>query len=422
MWNDDKTICLVYNGELWNSLPTAELRNKLTNLKTTSDTELILKAYEEWGPDYFKEFDGMFSFAILDTRVNLIFVVRDVLGELPLWYGIDNDGKLYFSSEKKGLPLENLYKKQVKLIQPGNYIQYNYFTLEHKFVNYSNIETFYIADERLNLIANIRYQIEKGVEVKIPNDVPFCTLLSGGIDSVITTYLLSKKFPNIEAFVVAMGDEDKDDLKWARIAAKEFGIKLNEVIISEDDVRNGLDETLYAIEMDRWQNVASAVAGIKLSKVISDKGYKVVFSGDLSDELWGSYGHIQRWHYKPEDYNEQRWKLLYGCSKTNFLSVNQSMLWGGTIEVRTPFSWKPFVEYAMNIPPYYQTERGHMKPLLREAFSGEISDELLWRQKSYFAEGCRTADIVKKVKDTLENKLNQQFKYKDDINYSKFFG
>jgi asparagine synthase (glutamine-hydrolysing) len=265
--------------------------------------------------------------------------------------------------------------------------------------------------------------LEEAVRVKMVSDVPICTILSGGIDSVITTYILSKINPDIEAFVVSMGDGNTkdDDIKYARIAAKEFGVKLHEIILTEDDVKDAINETLYVIEQARWQNVGSAIAQIALGKRINELGFKVVFSGDLSDEIWGSYGHIQAFHYKPDDYDKARRKLVSDVHKTNFLTTNQSIMWGGTVEVRTPYSWRPFVEYSLNIPPLYQKENGHMKPLLREAFRGEISDELLWRKKVFFAQGCRTADLIESEKKTLKSQLNSLYLYKDTLNLNKFF-
>jgi len=229
MWNSDKTICLVYNGELWDSTYTKELRQKITiPFRTKSDTEIILNGYEQFGVDVFKELDGMFSFAIVDTRINKILVVRDYVGELPLWYAIDNDGKLVFCSEKKGLPLSDIYEKQVKAIYPGTYLQYDYKTLEHQTITYYKLPSEIINDNRETIIKNIRVMLEEAVRVKMISDVPICTILSGGIDSVITTYILSKIKPDIEAFVVSMGDGNTkdDDIKYARIAAKEFGVKL----------------------------------------------------------------------------------------------------------------------------------------------------------------------------------------------------
>ncbi len=315
MWNSDKTICLVYNGELWDSTYTKELRQKITiPFRTKSDTEIILNGYEQFGVDVFKELDGMFSFAIVDTRINKILVVRDYVGELPLWYAIDNDGKLVFCSEKKGLPLSDIYEKQVKAIYPGTYLQYDYKTLEHQTITYYKLPSEIINDDRETIIKNIRVMLEEAVRVKMISDVPICTILSGGIDSVITTYILSKIKPDIEAFVVSMGDGNTkdDDIKYARIAAKEFGVKLHEIILTEKDVEDAIEETLYVIEQSRWQNVGSAIAQIALSKKINELGFKVVFSGDLSDEIWGSYGHIQAFHWRPEDYDIARRKVARG--------------------------------------------------------------------------------------------------------------
>lgn len=424
MWNEDKTVCIVYNGELWNSLYTKELKEKISiPFKTKSDTEIILNAYCEFGTDSFKDLDGMFSFAIVDTKLNKIFVVRDYVGELPLWYAIDNDGKLVFCSEKKGLPLTDLYEKQVKAIYPGTYLQYDYKTLEHNIQTYYKLPNEIINDDRDVIVGKIRTMLEEAVKVKMVSDVPICTILSGGIDSVITTYILSRIKPDIEAFVVSMGDGDtkNDDIKYARIAAKEFGVKLHEIILTEKDVEDAIEETLYVIEQSRWQNVGSAIAQIALSKKINELGFKVVFSGDLSDEIWGSYGHIQAFHYKPDDYDKARRKLVEDVHKTNFLTTNQSIMWGGTVEVRTPYSWRPFVEYTLNIPPLYQKEGGHMKPLLRAAFKGEISDELLYRPKVYFAKGCRTGDMMESKKDILKSQLKSLYLYKDQINQNKFF-
>lgn len=424
MWNDDKSVCIVYNGELWDSDYTKKLEEKITlPRKTKSDTEIILNAYLQFGVESFIELDGMFSFCIVDSRINTAFVVRDYVGELPLWYAIDNDGKLVFASEKKGLPTADLYEKQVKTVYPGTYIEYNYKTLDNSIKTYYTLPTEIINDDRETIIKNIREQLDEAVKVKMVSDVPICTILSGGIDSVIITYLLSKIKPDIEAFVVSMGDGNtiNDDIKYARIAAKEFGVKLHEIILTEDDVINAIDETLYVIEQDRWQNLGSAIAQVALGKKIDELGFKVVFSGDLSDEIWGSYGHIQAFHYKPEDYDKARRKLVEDVHKTNFLTTNQSIMWGGTVEVRTPYSWRPFVEYSLNIPPLYQKEKGHMKPLLRVAFSGEISDELLWRPKVFFAKGARTGELIENRKDILKSKLKELYLYKDTLNLNKFF-
>lgn len=422
LWNEDKTVCIVYNGELWGSKLTDKLKSKITiPFRTTSDTEIILNSYLEFGVDSFKDLDGMFSFCIIDTRSKTAYLVRDYIGELPFWYSIDKlTNKLAFCSEKKGLPLSDIYMKSVKTVYPGTYVEYNYETLYHSVKTYYELPNEIIEHDRDTIIKNIRSLLGEAVQAKMISDVPICTLLSGGIDSVITTYLLSKLYPKLEAFVVTT--EGGSDIKFARIAAKEFGIKLHEIHMTNDEIMNSIDTTLYVTELTKWQNIGSALATIKLGKEINKHGFKVVFSGDLSDEIWGSYGHIQAFHYTPKTYDIARRKLIKDVHKGNFPSQNQSMMWGGTVEIRTPYSWRPFVEYSLNIPPLYQNEKGHMKPLLREAFKGEISDELLYRKKVWFAQGAGTSDGIEKIKDTLKDRLKNQFQYKDDLNIKKFWG
>ena len=420
-WNEDRTVCIVYNGELWDSKLTEDLKNKITiPFRTTSDTEIILNSYLEFGIDSFKDLDGMFSFAIIDTRNTTVYLVRDYIGELPFWYSIDKvTCKLAFCSEKKGLPLSDIYKKSVKTVYPGTYVEYNYETLHFDVKTYYELPTAIINDDREIIVKRIRKDLEEAVRVKMISDVPICTLLSGGIDSVITTYLLSKLYPKLEAFVVTT--EGGSDIKFARMAAKEFGIKLHEIHMTNDEIMNSIDTTLYVTELTKWQNIGSALATIKLGEEIHKHGFKVVFSGDLSDEIWGSYGMITRFCYTEESYDIARRKLIREVHKGNFPSQNQSMMWGGTVEIRTPYSWRPFVEYSLNIPPIYQTENGLMKPLLRDAFKGEISDELLYRKKVWFAQGAGTSDDVEKIKDTLKDRLSNQFQYKDDLNIKKFW-
>ena len=92
LWNEEKTVGIVYNGELWGSEYTKELKDRITvPFRTHSDTEIILNGYLEYGIDVFKELDGMFSFAIIDTRIDSCFLVRDYTGEMPFWYAINGD-------------------------------------------------------------------------------------------------------------------------------------------------------------------------------------------------------------------------------------------------------------------------------------------------------------------------------------------
>ncbi len=89
-------------------------------------------------------------------------------------------------------------------------------------------------------------------------------------------------------------------------------------------------------------------------------------------------GEIHTSNYTEERFNLARRKEIKAVGKTNFITTSKSIMWGGTVEIRAPFAWKPFVEYHVNVPPLYRMENGNTKPLLREAFKDEISDELVF--------------------------------------------
>ena len=237
-------------------------------------------------------------------------------------------------------------------------------------------------------INGIKELLNEGIDNELISDVPVCTILSGGVDSTIVTHLLSKRIPNLQAFVVSMGDTGKkDDLYYARMASKEIGIPLHEVIIDKDWIDNNISEAIYAIEDYKWTQVSPAVAQLALSKKIHDEGFKVVFGGEGSDELFASYGDVFAWHYKDEDYIKKRHKLIVDLHKNNLIRTNKAMMYGGTVELRTPFLHRDLVEFCLTIPPKYKKDGNMWKPLLRKAFKGELSDELLFRPKKLFKRG-----------------------------------
>ena len=259
----------------------------------------------------------------------------------------------------------------------------------------------------------IRNLLTEGVHNELISDVPVCTILSGGVDSTVVTYLLKQEIPDLQAFVVSMGDTgQKDDLYYARMAAKEIGIPLHEVIIDQEWVEQNLAEAVYAVEDFNWTQVSPAVAQLALSKRIHDEGFKVVFGGEGSDELFASYGHIFAWNYKDKDYIKERYKLVVNLHKNNLIRTNKAMMYGGTVELRTPFLHKDLVEFCLRIPPKYkQTDDRVWKPMLRKAFSGKLSDELLFRPKKTFQDGCHTIYLKnhkERIKETYLTHFGQR--------------
>jgi len=402
------SFTLVYNGELWKSM---DKYKSQFDLKTGSDTELLLNLYVSEEEGCIKNLDGMFGFAILDEDDKSIVFARDFMGRIPLYYYMI-DKRIVIASELKSITHSlGINASEVEIVEPGFYYNFDYETGHlHKTQFYTFPDVNVIEDMTEDVItSNIKTLLSSAVDNELISDVPVCTILSGGVDSTIITYLLSKRVPNLQAFVVSMGDtQTKDDLYYARVAAKEIGIPLHEVIIDEEFVIENLSQTVYAVEDYKWTQVSPAVAQLALAKKIHDEGFKVVFGGEGSDELFASYGDVFAWHYKDEDYITKRYKLITNLHKNNLIRTNKAMMFGGTVELRTPFLDKSFVEFCMKIPPKYKKDGNMWKPMLRKAFKGELSDELLFRPKKTFQEGCHTK-FLKNHKDNLKEYYDIHF-------------
>jgi len=458
--SSDGRYYLAFNGELWKSTFErfdSDLRSKYDFKTNNSDSELLLYfliEYKDNLKEMMNELEGMFSFAFYDKEEDNLILGRDFIGRLPFYYYFDGQF-IAFSSEVKGLttslnlPYYNIskgskfnsdYKSKevIKIVEPGTYITYNklgilnevrYFNFKIKPFDLNNPKCYYpttneelveFEGEDLGIdyyAKQFRKYLEEAVDDELISDVPVCTILSGGIDSTIITYLLSKKIPNIESFVVNVQSDRnlkrKDDLHYARIAAKEFGIKLNEVNIRKEDVEEYLEESIWASETYKWTQVSPSVAQLFLSWEIRDKGYRVVFGGEGSDEIFASYGDVKRFCWpNPIWYHQKRVNLLNSLHKTNLIRTNKAMMYGGKVELRTPFLNKKLIDFGLRIPTKYRDEDGGsgkiMKYVLRKAFEGEISKELLWRPKKTFQVGCHT-DYLKKEKQKLEDIFEKLF-------------
>ena len=459
--SENENFVLAFNGEMWKPF-FRKFNNKLRkkyNFKTErSDSELLLYYLIDNRDNILeamKNLDGMFCFAFYDVERNQLTLGRDFIGRLPLYYAFENE-KIVFSSEVKGIQsaTPNLKffnvdrnrkapdgeEEKIKVVEPGTIVtvsenligvtnceikRWNDFKPEFNPENptlYTRSETdlklFEKEDKGIDYYASeFRKRLEQAVDDELISDTPICTILSGGIDSTIITYLLKKKNPNIEAFVVNVTSNRKqtlkDDLYYAKIASRELGVRLHEVNVSKEDIQNNLKESIWASETHKWTQVSPAVAQLFLSWEIRDKGYKVVFGGEGADEIFASYGDVKRFCWPdPLAWHQKRVNLINNLHKNNLIRTNKAMMYGGKVELRTPFLNKEVIDFGLRIPTRYRDEadgKGNiMKYVLRKAFEGEISDELLWRPKKTFQQGCHT-DYLKKEQDTIDQYFNELF-------------
>lgn len=419
---------LAFNGELWR-------RTMAGSPAGASDTRLLADLYEGGGVDpeaWARGLDGMFAAAVLDRPRGRLVLARDWLGRVPLYYALGRGGGIAFASEAKALtevlglrfagsgPRDQRHS-EVRLFPAGCVGVYGLAERRLEVRRFRGWEEYRgpVADLDASDLGpehyaeGIRARLRAAVANESISDVPVCTILSGGVDSTVVTALLREVVPNLRAYTVSVGESDgRDDLACARRAAAEVGVPLTEVVLEPAEVLAGLEEVVWAVEDHRWVQVAPAAPQIALARRIGADGYRVVFGGEGSDELFGSYGDVRRWSWLPHQYHARRVDLCERLGDNNLIRGNKAMMWGGTIELRTPFLDRELVDFCLRIPTRYRANRDGagrvLKPLLREAFRGTVSDGLLMRKKVTFQEGAHS-DFLKWHRDAMRAVFDDLF-------------
>ena len=471
MVSDDGNYYLAFNGELWKSTFDKfdkELRSKYNFKTNNSDSELLLyfliDNYENL-KSKMNELEGMFSFAFYDKEKDYLILGRDFMGRLPFYY-YHNGQEIVFSSEVKGItesvkeisyynidkgsswkPSEYKDKELIKIVEPGTFITYNSvgalkeyrwfdfkpkpFDVNHPTGYYpktnEELKVFEGEDKGIDYYSSeFKRLLEEAVEDEMIADVPICTILSGGIDSTIISYILSKKLKKqgkkLTAFVVNVNknrkSNTKDDLHYARLASKLFDIDLIEINYDELDVERKLIHSIWASETHKWTQVSPAVIQLGLAWRIRKEGFKVVFGGEGADEIFASYGDVKRFCWpEPIWYHQKRVNLLNSLHKTNLIRTNKAMMYGGEVELRTPFINKRVIDFGLRIPTKYRDDKEgkgqKMKFVLRKAFEkeiGSLNEELLWRPKKTFQVGAHSDFLKKQVwKEKIESIFEKLF-------------
>lgn len=317
MMSNTGNTALVYNGEIYNfQVLKKELKNDY-DFKTNSDTEVILAAYELKGINWLLEnINGMFAFAIYDLNQNSLFLVRDRFGIKPLHYTID-DGVLLFSSEVKGILSSGLIQPKFNEKAVDEYLGYRYvrepntfFKNIHQvksshcmhFKNGEFINEFKYWDlPSLNfsnnystprIIEETGYEVESAIKRWLIADVKVGSYLSGGVDSSLTTAILSKQKNNdVNTYTIGFDEEGFNEFKYARIVADLYQTKHHEIKLNQCDY---FDEWVNLIEYkDAPLSVPNEIPLALMSSELS-KDITVVISGEGADELFGGYGRIFR--------------------------------------------------------------------------------------------------------------------------------
>jgi len=415
-----KDISLIVNGEIWNY---KELRKEYETrgykFNSNSDSEIILYLYVE---DELKRLDGMFSFVIHDN--DKLIVSRDWVGKIPSYISIGSD--IFIASELKSFP--QTIRPNVQFIPRNSLITINLKTdfvdvQENYYFNFSDkITTAKNHDD----VGKKTYKLlDNAVKKRLISDVPIATINSGGIDSTVITYLASQYIDNITSYTINF-DEDSEDLKMARLLSERNGINLVEVKVPKDDklIKQRFIECIETIEYPLTVQVEVGILCSFMAKQISDDGFKVVFSGEGSDEAYGSYGMLRMFSKKP-DWSDIRKALFNKQFYGNLLRGNNIFMKYGTIEMRTPFFDTEFLNYTTNLPNDYTSNGSMWKYPLVNAFKGKLPDEILYQAKRAFQKGTNFKGYIEDIiindsKINFNNRKNILHVIRD--HHSKRFG
>ena len=327
----DANYVIVYNGELYNS---AELREELKadgfHFRGHSDTEVVLKAYIKYGVRCGERLNGIFAFAVFNTRERSLFLCRDRIGVKPLFY-YEYNGGLVFGSEIKALLQSGVVKPQIDEqglneifflgpartpgcgvfrgvfeLNPGECALYRDGRLTRK--TYYEIEAREHSENEAQTIEHTRALLTDAIERQLVSDVPLCLLLSGGLDSsvivkVASLYNRAHKLGRVNTFSVEYRDNDRffqtsrfqpnRDYEYIRLMSKDAGTNHTEEILDNRLVADALYDSVTARDLPGYADVDSSL--LLFCREIK-KDFTVALSGECADELFGGYP----WYFNKE--------------------------------------------------------------------------------------------------------------------------
>jgi len=381
--NGNDNHVLLCNGEIYNYRELAQEYN--INLETDSDCEIILHLYKRLHVSKFiKQLDGVFSFLIYDKYTNQVIVGHDPFGIRPLYYS-HVDTEIIFSSEMKCLTeLTN----EIQFYPPGSFSLIDLNHLEMKTFSYYQFkyETIKEKDET-KIINTLKSKLEKAVQKRLLADRPIGCLLSGGLDSSVITSIVCQLLGPENVRTFAIGLDGSPDLASAQKVADYLGTNHTNIVVSETEMLESIDETIYQIESHDTTTVRASVPMFLLSKYIrTNTNIKVILSGEGSDEASGSYLYFHN-APSPNAFSAECLRLIKDVRYFDVLRGDKTTAgWG--LELRVPFFDKEFMDYYMGIPPEKKMVRDGMeKYLLRMAFVNDLPKEIVWRRKDGFSDG-----------------------------------
>ena len=314
--NEDCTIWLIFNGEIYNY---QELKNNLHSsghkFYTSSDTEVLVHLYEEYGYRFVDYLRGMFAFALYDHKKNLLLLGRDRLGKKPLYYAADQN-YLIFASEIKTIHASLLVSKKLNHYALDSYLSHGF--VAGPYTMFKGVQKLpagcllVVQDNKMELkrywdlprytvplvptpeiVPRLWNLLEEAVRIRLMSEVPLGAFLSGGIDSSAVVGIMSRQLTApVKTFSVSFGDSKIDELCYAREISRYFGTDHHEFIITGCP-----PELLHEINWYYDEPAADpAIVPTFLLSQFTKRAVTVALTGEGGDELFGGYHHYRTYH------------------------------------------------------------------------------------------------------------------------------
>jgi asparagine synthase (glutamine-hydrolysing) len=399
----DGKLALIHNGEIYNYQKLRTLLYKQHEIKTSSDSEIIVHLLEEVYQgdllDATKKIigllDGTYSLAVTDGES--IVVARDPIGKTPLYY-ITNGNVTYFASEKKALWNG---KDTPHRLNPGDILSINNSNAEVSEGFHLQFPQIDIIDFR-DAVESYKDALIKSVKKRLTGltESQIGVIFSGGIDSVLISKLLQREGKNIICYCT--GTEESGDIIAARSVAEDLGLELKTTIITEAMVEDILPEVIRNVEESGLLQVEVAIPMYLAAKLAAEDDIRVMFTGQAADELFAGYP----W-YKDvlNDFgyvrlHEKLWEDLI-LSYTDTLEREDKLTMAHSIELRAPYLDKYLIQTVMRMSPRLkiQDKNDNLRKTVHRQAAVElgIPPYIAFRPKNPAQSGSGIHEIVEKI-------------------------
>ena len=310
LFSKDHSITLVFNGELYNYV---ELKEELREFQfeTSSDTEVLIAAYQKWGISCMEKFNGMFGFALWDDNQKALYIARDRIGIKPIYF-YESDTHLVFSSEIRAMLKSGLVEKKldksaladylryqtvhgprtivqgIRLLPAGHFLKINQEeTTLHEYWNLISEQTKRTYEPtREALHSRTKDLLHDSIRLRMRSDVPYGAFLSGGIDSSAIVGLMAEHTSHpVSTFNISFKENEFSEAKYARMVAKKFNTKHEEITLTSDTFKNLIPDALDAMDHPSGDGPNTFV----VSKATKEAGVTMALSGLGGDELFAGY-------------------------------------------------------------------------------------------------------------------------------------